>query len=121
MSKGQTIALWVLSIVLAAMFLFSGATKLLMLDKAKPMFVHYGYAAWFATFIGTCEALGGIGLLVPRLAALAAAGLSVIMMGAVYTHLSHQEISHALIPLVLLALLIAVVYIRVKVVRAKTT
>ena len=121
MSKGQTIALWVLSILLAAMFLLSGAPKLLTPDKVKSMFVHYGYAAWFATFIGSCEVLGAIGLLVPRLAALAAAGLSIIMIGAVYTHLSHQEYTHALIPTVLLALLIAVVYIRVKVVRTKTT
>ncbi len=114
MSKGKKIALWVVSILLAAMFVVSGAPKLLQPDKVKPMFVQYGYAAWFATFIGVCEVLGGIGLLVPRLAALAAAGLSIIMAGAVYTHASHQEYSHAGIPLVLLALLIAVGYARFK-------
>jgi putative oxidoreductase len=114
MSKGKTIALWAISILLAAMFLFSGGVKLLNPEQAKPMFVKYGYAAWFATFIGACEALGAIGLLIPRLASLAAAGLTIIMAGAVYTHLTHQENSHALVPLVLMLLLIGVSYVRFK-------
>jgi putative oxidoreductase len=114
MSKGLKIVLWVLSILLGAMFVFSGAMKLLKPDEVKPMFVHYGYAAWFATFIGVCEALGGLGLLLPRLAALAAAGLTIIMAGAVYTHWTHQEFSHGMIPLVLVLLLIAVAWLRVK-------
>src|SRR5260370_30128201 len=96
------------------MFLFAASPKLLTPEKVKPMFVHYGYAAWFATFIGTCEVLGAIGLLVPRLAVFAAAGLSIIMIGAFFTHATHHELSHATIPLVLLALLITVGYARLK-------
>jgi uncharacterized membrane protein YphA (DoxX/SURF4 family) len=114
MSKGKTIVLWVVSILLAAMFLFSGGFKLLHLEQAKPMFVKYGYAAWFATFIGTCEVFGALGLLVPRLAALAAGGLAIIMAGAVYTHMSHQEYSHGMIPLVLLVLLVGVCWVRLR-------
>ena len=112
MAKGKTIALWVVSILLATMFLFVGGGKLLRPDQAKPMFVHYGYAAWFATFIGTCEVLGAIGLLIPRLAGLASAGLTIIMVGAAYTHVSHQEYRNAITPLVLLVLLIVVAYVR---------
>ncbi len=118
MSKGKTIALWIVSILLAAMYLFAGGSKLLALDKAKPMFVHYGYAPWFATLIGVCETLGGLGLLLPRLAALAAAGLSVIMIGAFFTHATHHEWSNATIPLTLLILLVGVCYARVKQARA---
>ena len=114
MPKGLKTVLWVLSILLGAMFVFSGGMKLLKADEAKPMFVHYGYAAWFATFIGVCEALGGLGLLLPRLAALAAAGLAIIMAGAVYTHWTHHEFSHGLIPLVLMLLLIGVIILRRK-------
>ena len=112
MAKGKTIALWIVSVLLTAMFLFAGGLKLISPGQAKSMFVAYGYAAWFATFIGTCEVLGAIGLLVPRLAGLAAAGLSVIMVGAVFTHGTHREYTHALTPLVLLALLVAVAYSR---------
>jgi uncharacterized membrane protein YphA (DoxX/SURF4 family) len=112
MSKGKTIALWVVSVLLAAMFLVAGGPKLLYLDKVKPMFVQYGYPAWFAGLIGSCEVLGAIGLLIPRLAGLAAAGLSIIMIGATYTHVSHQEYTHAITPAVLLVLLSAVAYVR---------
>ena len=41
----------VISGLLAVMFLFSGM-KLMHPEQVKPMFVKYGYAAWFATFIG---------------------------------------------------------------------
>jgi putative oxidoreductase len=114
MSKGKKIALWVISILLGAMFVFSGLSKLLQLDQVKPMFVHYGYAPWFAVLIGTSEALGGIGLLIPRLAGIAAVGLSIIMAGAAYTHFSHREFGFGVIPVVLLALLIGVAYARLK-------
>ncbi len=114
MSKGPRIALWIVSALLAVMFLFSGGMKLMHPEQVKPMFVKYGYAAWFATFIGACETLGGLALLIPQLAALAAGGLVIIMAGAVYTHLSHQENTHALIPLVLLIMLAGVCWARVK-------
>ena len=112
MSKGKTIALWIVSVLLAAIFLLAGGPKLLFLEKVKPMFVQYGYPAWFAGLIGSSEVLGAIGLLIPRLAGLAATGLSIIMIGATYTHVSHQEYTHAITPLVLLVLLIAVAYLR---------
>ncbi len=114
MSKGKKIALWTLSILLGAMFVFSGLSKLLQLDAVKPMFVHYGYAPWFAVLIGASETLGGLGLLIPRLAGIAAIGLSIIMAGAVYTHFSHHEFAHGMIPVVLLLLLVGVAYARFK-------
>lgn len=114
MSKAKTIVLWIVSVLLAAMFLFSGVFKLLKPVEAKAGFVHYGYSPWFAIFIGVCEVLGGLGLLVPRLAGLAAAGLAIIMIGATYTHFSHHEYQHGMIPLVLLVMLIGVGYARMK-------
>jgi len=102
------------SALLTALFLFAGLPKLLTPDKVKPMFVQFGYAAWFATFIGICEVSGAIGLLVRPLAAPAAAGLSMIMVGAVYTVASHQQYVQSITPLVTLALLIWVAYARFK-------
>jgi putative oxidoreductase len=114
MSKAKNIVLWIVSILLGAMFLFSGVFKLLKPEEAKAGFVHYGYAAWFAIFIGVCEVFGSLGLLIPRLAFLAAVNLSIIMVGATYTHFSHHEYQHGMIPLVLLVLLIGVAYTRFK-------
>jgi putative oxidoreductase len=114
MSKGKKIAMWIVSILLAAMFLIAGGPKLLRPIETRAMFVQYGYAPWFATLIGVSEVLGAIGLLIPRLAALAAAGLSIIMVGAFFTHVTHHEAPHAVVPLVLLALLIAVGYARLR-------
>lgn len=114
MSKGKKIAMWVVSFLLAGLFLFVGFPKLFTPEKIRPMFAQYGYAAWFLTFIGCSEVLGAIGLLVPRVAALAAVGLSIIMVGAVYTLASHHEFKQAVTPVVVLVLLVAVGYARMK-------
>lgn len=114
MSKGKKIAVWIVSILLVAIFASAGVPKLLMPEKVRPMFVQYGYAPWFATVIGISEVLGAIGLLVPRVAALAAAGLSIIMVGAFFTLATHHEFLQAIGPLVVLALLITVGYARLK-------
>lgn len=111
MSKGQKIAMWVVSILLACLFLFAGLPKLLMPAKMLSQWV---YAPWFLTFIGGCETLGAIGLLIPRLAALAAACLSVIMIGAVYTLVSHHLNNQLPFPIVVFILLIGVAYMRRK-------
>jgi hypothetical protein len=61
----------------------------------------------FLRFIGVCELLGGIGLILPSLlrirpglTPLAAAGLIVIMIGATGITLAYIGIASALIPLV---------------------
>ncbi|MGZ4840873.1 MAG: DoxX family protein [Candidatus Angelobacter sp.] len=111
MSRGQKIAMWVVSILLAALFLFAGLPKLLTPAKILSQWV---YAPWFLTFIGVCETLGAIGLLIPRLAALAAAGLSIIMVGAVYTLVRHHLMKELPVPIVVFILLLGVAYMRRK-------
>lgn len=113
MSKGKMIALWIVSGLIAALFLFAGGFKLLKPEMAKTQFVQIGYAAWFAIFIGICEVLGGIGVLIPRVAGLAAACLSVIMVGAVYTVVSHH-LPGAVFPAITFVLLIFIAYTRFK-------
>lgn len=118
MSKGKTIALWVATCLVSALFLFAGGTKLLMPAQTRAAFATFGYSAWFATFIGVCEVLGGLGLLVPRLAALAAACLSIIMVGAVYTVTSHHQYSQVSMPVVVLVLLVCICGLRIRAPRA---
>jgi uncharacterized membrane protein len=42
-------------------------------------------------FIGVCETIGGIALLFPNFAFWAACGLFAIMMGAIYSHMTHGQ------------------------------
>jgi putative oxidoreductase len=110
-SKGQKIAMWIISGLLAALFLFAGLPKLLMPGK---MLAEWVYAPWFLTVVGVCETLGAIGLLIPRLAVLAAAGLCGIMIGAVYTLVAHHMSKQLPFPIVVFILLVLVISLRRK-------
>ena len=111
MSKGQKIAMWVVTILLTCLFLFAGLPKLLMPAKMLDKWI---YARWFLTVVGVCETLGAIGLLIPRLAALAAAGLCGIMIGAVYTLIRVHELKELPVPIVVFILLMVVIMLRRK-------
>ena len=111
MSKGQKIAMWIISVLLAALFLFAGLTKLLMHAK---MLAQWVYAPWFLTVVGVCETLGGIGLLIRRVAALAAACLCGIMIGAVYTLVAHHMNKELPTPILVFILLMVVIFLRRK-------
>ncbi len=113
LSKGKNIAVWVLSVLLAALFaLAAGPPKITGAAEAVEGFTRYGYSATFRVFIGVCEVAGGIGLLIPPLATWAASGLIVIMGGAVYALLINAEASMAPIPLVVGALLVVIALAR---------
>lgn len=83
-------ALWIVQVLLALLFLFSGGAKFVV--PAEQMI--QGMPAWlsisFLHFVGVCEVLGAIGLILPGLlrikpglTPLAAACLVIIMIGAV--------------------------------------
>src|SRR5262249_11429635 len=86
-TKKARVGLWVVQGLLAALFLFTGTMKLIMPIEALTQQV--ALPGWFLRFIGTCEVLGAIGLILPAalrifpiLTSFAAAGLVVIMAGA---------------------------------------
>lgn len=92
----MNIMLWIFQILLGLLFVFSGVMKFIMPyeEMAKGTPVNLPHV--FFLFIGACEVLGGIGLVVPWLTKikpfltpLAAALLVIIMIGAVvFTSLS---------------------------------
>jgi uncharacterized membrane protein YphA (DoxX/SURF4 family) len=100
----MTYALWIVQVLLAALFLFAGGMKLVMpieeMTKQMPM------PGAFLRFIGVAELLGGLGLILPGLlrirpglTPLAAAGLVVIMVGATVLTLKTWGVVMALMPL----------------------
>ncbi len=95
-------ALWIVQVLLAGLFLFAGGVKLVLPAEklAGPLPVG------FLRFIGVVEILGALGLILPGLTRirtgltpLAAAGLVIIMIGATGMTLS-AGLAPALFPFV---------------------
>jgi putative oxidoreductase len=83
--------LWVLQVLLAVLFIYGGVNKLLGLQQEQEIatnFAKFGLGSWFRYFVAVLELVGGLGLLVPRLAGVAALWLIGIMTGAVIAHLT---------------------------------
>jgi uncharacterized membrane protein YphA (DoxX/SURF4 family) len=90
LTKLANIGIWVLAGLVAALFLLSGVPKLFDPGWVS-RFAGWGYSAWFLYLIAVLEIAGAVGLLIPRLAPFAAAGLIIIMFGAMYTHITHDQ------------------------------
>ena len=80
-----------LSILLALIFLASGLAKLASLEFELVAFERWGYPIWFMYLIGVVEVAGGVGLIIQRFSAAAAAALALMMIGAIGTHVMHSE------------------------------
>ena len=113
----MNIVLWILQILLGLLFLFAGVTKFLIpaeeMAKNMPSYLSMN----FVYFIGVCEILGGIGLILPGLlhikpglTPLAAAGLTIIVIGATAVTVMGGMIATALVPLVAAILAAFVTY-----------
>jgi len=112
MSKGKSIASWIIQVLIAGLFLMMGSQKLMGEAEMTANFVKWGMPGFMLYVIGTLEVLGAIGLFIPRLAGLAATGLILLMVGALFTHLIHGEYGIALMPVAVMAMLAVVVYLR---------
>ena len=121
----MNILLWILQILLALLFLFAGGTKFYytiedMRRMGPPNQILF--PGWFIHFIGVCEILGGLGLVLPGLlrvkqylTSLAAIGLTIIMIGAVVVTFIEFGIGGAVPNLVICLLCAFVAYGRWKV------
>lgn len=116
----MTYALWIIQGLLALLFIFSGVVKFVMpveeMTKQMPMF-----SGLFIHFIGVCEILGGLGLVLPGLfrtktvlTPIAASCLVVIMIGATVVTLQIGGGVKALTPAVVGLLLVFVAYGRAR-------
>ena len=107
-STGMNYVVWTVQGLLALVFLFSGGVKLLVpiVQLLKQMPIPLPGA--FIRFIGLCEALGGLGLILPgllrirrSLTPLAACGLIIIMTGATVYNLRSGAPGTAVLTVVL--------------------
>jgi putative oxidoreductase len=86
-SRVASIALWGLQLVLAAMFLLAGGSKLAGAAPMVALFDAIGVGQWFRYVTGAIEVVSAIALIVPSLAVFGAVALVATMIGAVATHL----------------------------------
>jgi uncharacterized membrane protein YphA (DoxX/SURF4 family) len=105
----MNIALWIVQVLLALLFLWAGGVKLVMPieEMLQQMPLPLPFPGLFLRFIAVCEVLGALGLILPRLLGvrpaltpLAAAGLVVVMIGATVITLMTAAVSMALLPFV---------------------
>ena len=116
----MNIVLWIIQVLLALLFLFAGGTKLILsIEQMQAMGSpnQIVLPGLLIRFIGVCEVLGALGLILPGLfrirpglTPLAATGLIIIMVGAIVTTLMSGQVAPALFPLVTLILLAFVAY-----------
>jgi hypothetical protein len=85
---------WAISISVANTFILATAGKSQNIAYMLDFFRQSGYANWFLYFIMSVEPLGALGILFHyklKTGTLAAWGLKIIMLGAVYTHLQNHD------------------------------
>lgn len=106
----MNILLWIIQILLALLFLFAGGMKLkLPIETLQSMGSpnQVQLPGLFLKFIGVCEVLGALGLVLPGLfrtrkglTAVAAVGLAIIMVGAVIITIAGDGIVMAVTPFI---------------------
>ena len=116
----MNIVLWIIQILLALLLLFAGGTKLFMSEAALTQMAPPNSIVLpilLLRFIGLCEVLGALGLILPGitrirrgLTPLAACGLLIIMIGAVVISVMGLGAAAAITPLVAGVLCAVVAY-----------
>ncbi len=109
----MSIPIIVVQVVLGLLFLVIGSMTVAGRKLCVENFRRFGYPQWFRVVTGSLEVLGGLGLLIgiwlPELAALASAGLTLVMLGAVVTEVRTREpLQKIALPIVMGALAIVI-------------
>lgn len=120
----MNIVVWIVSGLLAAMFLMAGSMKLANSKEQLVADPKMGWAEPFPEglikFIGAAEVAGALGLILPGvfdiatwLVPAAAIGLAVVMAGAIVTHGRRGEWQNVVVTVVLLGLAVFVAVERI--------
>ena len=112
MTTLKSIGTWGLTLLLVLFFLYVGWKKLAGNEVTAQHFQEWGYASWLLRFVGCLEVLGALLLLFPATATSGAILLSLVMVGASYTLLSHEIWKTLTITGMCLVLLLCTGYLR---------
>lgn len=104
MARYTELAVLLVSIMLAGVFGLTGGMKLFGSADMVVSFARWGYGPGFMYAVGAFEVLCAAALLVPRANFLGAAGVALVMAGAIWTHVAHAEYAVIVVPIGLLLL-----------------
>jgi hypothetical protein len=114
--------LWTAQSLAALLFLFAGAMKF-VLPAEKLQQGPIAFSLAFMYFIGACECLGALGLILPgiartrtQLTPLAAAGLTIIMVGATTVSILAMGAAAGMFPAIVGLVTAAIAYGRTRIV-----
>jgi uncharacterized membrane protein YphA (DoxX/SURF4 family) len=107
-SRAITITLWVLRILVGAMFVLAGVMKLTSQPMMVVEFDQVGLGQWFRYLTGALELLGGIAVFVPRYSLLGAILLFLIDVGAFVAQVAvlHADWIHTVVIALIIGALI---------------
>jgi putative oxidoreductase len=110
-SRTMPIVLWVLRVLMAALFLFAAFAKLTSMQIEVDAFAMLPVGQWFRYLVGLLELAGGICVLIPTISGLGAIVLLVVDVGAFFAQILflHQDWIH---PIVIGAILVALIYLQ---------
>ena len=120
MTRAAMIAAWVLQLLLGLAIAGGGVLKLSGDPAMVEMFDDIGAGQWLRLVIGLLEVAGAVGLIVPRVRALAAFCLLVLLLGATVTNATVLDTS-PLVSLVLAVVALAILLLRRHELLAKTS
>lgn len=108
----KEIMLWILTLMLVLVCFRSGLLKLTGNVFWVRDFYRWNYPDWFRIVVGLAEVTSAALLLIPRMAAYGAGIFAIVMVGAIYTHATHNESGRLPFNLFLLALSLFIIVAR---------
>ncbi len=108
----KEVGLWIITLFVALVCLRSGWLKVTGNVFWVRDFHRWGYPDWFRIVVGCAELTAMALLLVPRFAGYGASLFATVMLGAIFTHYTHNETSRLPFNLLLLALSLVIAYTR---------
>ncbi len=110
----KEIVVWILTLMVVLVCIRSGMLKLTGNAFWVRDFQRWGYADWFRIVVGVAEVASAALLLIPRLAVCGAGLFAIVMLGAIYTHATHNESGRLPFNVFLLVLSLAIMIARAR-------
>jgi uncharacterized membrane protein YphA (DoxX/SURF4 family) len=104
---------WILTVVLALVFVAAGVPKLIGAQAMVQAFAQYGFGQWLRYLTGVLEIAGAAGILIPGLRFWGALLLACVMAGATLTNIFIMHtVGATVLTIVLMVIALALAWLR---------